>query len=88
MADLGNDLHGVELAHLAERMRTMVTPVIGYLELISQMDRAEAANRHQWIATIERRMSAMHELNDQISRACAALQDPTGEAEPAAAPVA
>jgi hypothetical protein len=68
------DDRGREVADLAERMRTTVTPVIGYLELISNHDPAEPANHERWIATIERRMEAMHELHGQISKVCAELK--------------
>jgi hypothetical protein len=71
-----------ELAGLAERMRGTVTPVIGYLELISQEADAEPAERHmQWIATIERRLDAMRELNDQISRVCGVLRQAADDRE-------
>jgi hypothetical protein len=73
---------GRELASLAERMRGTVTPVIGYLELISQEASAAPAERHvQWIATIERRLDAMRELNDQISRVCAVLRQAADDRE-------
>jgi hypothetical protein len=71
------DDRGSELADLAEQMRTTVTPVIGYLELISHnLESAEPENPERWISTIERRMDAMHELHDQISSVCAELRGP------------
>jgi hypothetical protein len=65
-----------ELADLAERMRSTVTPVVGYLELISQDVSGASPERHlDWISTIERRLDAMRETSDQISRICDVLRD-------------
>lgn len=69
----------------------MVTPVIGYLELISQEGRPLSADQHlQWISTIEKRLEAMQELNDQIARTCAILRDSVNgcEAAPPRGPAA
>jgi hypothetical protein len=71
------------VAGLAVEIRGAVTPVIGYLELISEEANAispggdpASADRHlRWIATIERRLETMRELNDQVSRVCAVLRD-------------
>jgi hypothetical protein len=69
---------------LAVEMRSMVTPVIGYLELISQEEAPMSADRHlRWIDTIEKRLEAIHELNDQIARTCAVLRDSVSESEAA-----
>ena len=69
---------------LAVEMRSMVTPVIGYLELMSQEDEPMSADRHlRWIDTIERRLEAIHELNGQIARTCAILRDAVRETEAA-----
>jgi hypothetical protein len=66
----------VSVADLAEQMRGTVTPVIGYLELISLEGNAAPTDRHlQWITTIERRLEAMTELNDRISRVCNVLRE-------------
>jgi hypothetical protein len=66
---------GPAVGDLAERMRGTVTPVIGYLELIAQEGHAAPTGRHlDWITTIERRLEAMRELNDQISRVCDVLR--------------
>jgi signal transduction histidine kinase len=74
--------HGV--GNLAVEMRTVVTPVIGYLELIAQEDEPMSADRHlRWIDTIEKRLEAMQELNDQIARTCAVLRDAVNESEAA-----
>jgi hypothetical protein len=65
-------------------MRSMVTPVIGYLELISQDGEPLSADRHlRWIDTIEKRLEAIQELNDQIARTCAVLRDSVKESEAA-----
>jgi hypothetical protein len=72
-----------DIAGLAVEIRGTVTPVIGYLELISEdasapengLDSASAERQLQWIATIERRLEAMRELNDQIATVCAVLRD-------------
>lgn len=62
----------------------MVTPVIGYLELISQDDEPMSADRHLgWIDTIEKRLAAIQELNDQIARTCAILRDSVNGCEAA-----
>jgi hypothetical protein len=86
MAQLAGDLgssavNGTEphveedLAVVAERMRSTVTPVVGYLELISQEGHALSPQRHlEWIATIERRLEAVRETSDQISRICDVLR--------------
>src|SRR5690349_8216478 len=72
------------VADLAVGMRTAVTPVIGYLELISDGGEAITPDRHlDWIATIERRLEAMRELNDQIARMCAVLKETAGESDAA-----
>ncbi len=53
----------------------MVTPVIGYLELISSEDEPMSADRHlSWIETIEKRLEAIQELNGQIARTCGGPQ--------------
>jgi hypothetical protein len=65
-----------DVGALAVEMRGMVTPVIGYLELISDEGEVVSSDRHlQWIATIERRLEAIQELNDQIARTCAVLRE-------------
>jgi hypothetical protein len=65
-----------KVGDLAVEMRGMMTPVIGYLELISDEGEAVSTDQHlQWIATIERRLGAIQELNDQIARTCAVLRE-------------
>ena len=62
----------------------MVTPVIGYLELMSQEDEPISADRRlSWIDTIERRLEAIQELNGRIARTCEALRDAVSETEAA-----
>ena len=69
---------------LAVEMRSMVTPVIGYLELISQEETPISSDRHlRWIDTIEKRLEAIQELNDQIARTCAVLRESVSESEAA-----
>lgn len=64
-----------ELTDLAERMRGTVTPVVGYLELIAQDTNGVSPERYlDWISTIERRLDAMRETSDQISRVCDVLR--------------
>ena len=76
-----------DMVDLAAEMRGMVTPVIGYLELISQDAEAASPDRHlQWIDTIERRLEAMQELNDQIARTCAVLRESVGGRQAAPPP--
>lgn len=70
-------------------MRGTVTPVVGYLELISQEVNGVASERYlQWISTIERRLDAVRETSDQISRICDVLRrsinDPEGRSRPQA----
>jgi len=73
-----------DVGDLAVEMRSMVTPVIGYLELISQEVEPMSADRHlRWLDTIEKRLEAMRELNDQIARTCATLRESVGEREAA-----
>jgi hypothetical protein len=73
------------VADLAAAMRGAVTPVIGYLELISQEGQAVSDDRHlEWISTIERRLEAVRELNDQILRVCGVLRDSVNGREAAA----
>jgi len=73
-----------DVGDLAVEMRTVVTPVIGYLELISQEDEPMSADRHlRWIETIEKRLEAIQELNDQIARTCAVLKESVSESEAA-----
>ena len=73
-----------DVGNLAVEMRTVVTPVIGYLELISQEDEPMSADRHlRWIDTIEKRLEAIQELNDQIARTCAVLRESVNESEAA-----
>jgi hypothetical protein len=65
-----------DVGDLAVEMRSMVTPVIGYLELISDEGEPLSPDRHlKWIATIEQRLEAIQELNEQIARTCAVLRD-------------
>jgi hypothetical protein len=65
-----------DLAGLAERMRSTVTPVVGYLELISQDTGGVSPERRlDWIATIERRLDAVRDASDRISKACDALRN-------------
>jgi hypothetical protein len=65
-----------DVGDLAVDMRSMVTPVIGYLELISQGVEPMSADRHlRWLDTIEKRLEAMRELNDEIARTCAILRE-------------
>jgi hypothetical protein len=71
-----------ELADLAERMRATVTPVVGYLELISQDGSAVPPDRYlHWISTIERRLDAMRETCDQISAICEVLRESVSDPE-------
>ena len=73
-----------DVGDLAVEMRSMVTPVIGYLELISQEAEPMSADRHlRWIDVIERRLEAIQELNDQIARTCSILRDTVSESEAA-----
>lgn len=65
-----------DLADLAERMRSTVTPVVGYLELFSQdVGGVPAERRLDWIATIQRRLDAVRDTSDQISKVCDVLRD-------------
>lgn len=73
---------GGTVGDLAEQMRGTVTPVIGYLELMSLEGHAPPTDRQlHWIATIERRLEAMRELNDQIARVCDVLRDSVSDRE-------
>jgi hypothetical protein len=73
---------GRTVGDLAEKMRGTVTPVIGYLELMSLDGHAPPTDRHlHWITTIERRLEAMRELNDQIARVCDVLRDSVSDRE-------
>jgi hypothetical protein len=73
-----------DVGDLAVEMRTVVTPVIGYLELISQEEAPISSDRHlSWIDTIEKRLEAIQELNDQIARTCAVLRQSVSESEAA-----
>jgi hypothetical protein len=75
---------GQRVGDLAVEMRGMMTPVIGYLELISQEDQQIPTDRHlNWITTIERRLAAMQELNDQISSICGVLRESVTDREAA-----
>jgi signal transduction histidine kinase len=75
---------GRDVGDLAVEMRTMVTPVIGYLELISQERRPISADQHlHWIETIEKRLEAIQGLNDQIARTCAVLRESVNDSEAA-----
>jgi hypothetical protein len=79
-----------ELAHLAERMRATVTPVIGYMELISQ-DTGGAPplppkSHRDWIATIERRLDLMRETCDQIETVCDVLRQSIDDREASTPP--
>jgi hypothetical protein len=77
-----------ELTDLAERMRSTVTPVVGYLELIAQDQSGMSTQRHlEWISTIERRLDAMRETSDQISQICDVLRQSISDREAAAPPV-
>jgi hypothetical protein len=80
-----------DVGDLAVEMRSMVTPVIGYLELISQEVEPMSGDRHlRWLDTIEKRLEAMRELNDEIARTCAILRGSVGDrgAAPPRAPEA
>jgi hypothetical protein len=71
-----------DVGDLAVEMRGAVTPVIGYLELISEEGFSVPTDRHlHWISTIERRLEAMQELNDQIARICAVLRESVNDPE-------
>lgn len=71
-----------ELAELAERMRATVTPVIGYMELISQDAGTVPSTWHRdWIATIERRLDAMRETSDRIAAICDVLRQSIDDRE-------
>jgi hypothetical protein len=75
---------GHDVGDLAVEMRSMVTPVIGYLELISQEGEPISSDRHlRWISTIEKRLEAIQELNDQIARTCAVLRESLNVSEAA-----
>ena len=77
-----------ELAELAERMRATVTPVIGYMELISQDADVLNPTRHrEWISTIERRLDAMRETCDQIEAICGVLKQSIDDREASMPPV-
>jgi hypothetical protein len=86
-ATTGSHPDVAQAGDLAERMRSTVTPVIGYLELISQETDAMPTDRHlHWISTIERRLEAMREVSDQISRVCEVLRDSVNDREAASPP--
>ena len=73
-----------DVRELALEMRGAVTPVIGYLELISDEGQAVPTDQHlDWIAAIERRLEAMQELNGQIAQICAVLRDSVNDREAA-----
>ena len=75
---------GHDVGDLAVEMRSMVTPVIGYMELISEDGEPMSADRHlRWIDTIEKRLEAIQELNDQIARTCAILRESVSDREAA-----
>jgi hypothetical protein len=78
---------GRELADLAERMRGTVTPVVGYLELISQDGSPVPPERYlNWISTIERRLDAIRETSDQISKVCDVLRQSVSDREASTPP--
>jgi hypothetical protein len=65
---------------LAIDLRTNVTTVVGYLELMSdETHPTPAAERLRWIATIERRLEVMRQLNEEVAGILAVLRDVTAD---------
>ena len=65
-------------AELAIELRTSVTPVIGYLELLAGGGVVLAEEQLRWITTIERRLGAIAELSDELLDMCARVRDSKG----------
>ncbi|HEX6117270.1 MAG TPA: hypothetical protein VFY99_09225 [Solirubrobacterales bacterium] len=88
-------------AALATELRTSVTPVVGYLELLAESDGARIPEEQlRWIETIERRLGSIGELREELLAYCSSLRAVNSTApasrrpaaerglrEPAAAPV-
>jgi signal transduction histidine kinase len=64
------------LSALTEELRTSVTPVLGYLELLAEDD-PEALSEEQlgWIGTVEMRLASLQLLSDELSAVCARLRE-------------
>jgi hypothetical protein len=64
------------LPALMEELRTSVTPVLGYLELLAEDD-PDALSEEQlgWIGTVEMRLASVQLLSDELSAVCARLRE-------------
>jgi signal transduction histidine kinase len=64
------------LPALMEELRTSVTPVLGYLELLAEDD-PDALSEEQlgWIGTVEMRLASLQLLSDELSEVCARLRE-------------
>jgi len=65
-------------AELAIELRTSVTPVIGYLELLGGGVDLVAEEQLRWLETIERRLGAIEELSDELLAMCAKFRERYG----------
>jgi hypothetical protein len=72
---------------LAIELRTSVTPVIGYLELLAEAGVHLAEEELRWIATIERRLCAIAELSDELLAMCVRARDQRGSRDRGAGPL-
>ena len=63
-------------AELAVELRTSVTPVVGYLELLAAGDGARDADEQlRWIETIEWRLGSIGDLSEEMLAFCSRMRD-------------
>jgi hypothetical protein len=78
------------LAEILTELRSAVTPVLGYLELLAEDAPERPSDEHlRWIGIVEERLASLEAASREVAAACAELRELSLErAEPELAPLA
>jgi signal transduction histidine kinase len=68
---------------LAEELRTAITPVLGYLDLMLDLDfERGTTQRLQWIDSVERQLHSLRNLSEELIEFCGEWRNGSPASEP------
>jgi signal transduction histidine kinase len=67
---------------LAEELRTALTPVLGYLDLMLDSDvERNTTQQLQWIGSVERQLHSLRSLSEELIEFCGEYRNGSSEIE-------
>ncbi len=67
-----------DLTEIAVELRSAMTPVLGYLELLADEGAVPTEEQLLWIAALEDRVGSLQDLSRELASACTELRERSG----------